>query len=98
MLGRPGVPMEGEPCHHFSLVHSSPLVGPTWYLCGPGTLEGSFTWPHGVLVTCPGPPELLFLFSPQSPPGSSKNPRTRSVCQGAWPPLSVRPRVTPSHG
>ena len=46
----------------------------------------------------PRPTRPPLPLSPQSPPGSSKNPRTRSECRGAWPPSCVRPRVTPSHG
>lgn len=51
-----------------------------------------------VLPAYLGPPEPpFFLLYPQSSPGSSKNPKTRLVCREAWPPLCVRPRVTPSH-
>lgn len=78
---------------------SSPPIGPMWYLHGWQGMQGMFAWPHGVLAMCLRAPEpLFFLFYPQSPPGSSRNPRTRLVCQGVWPPSCVRPQVTPSHG
>ena len=47
MLGRPGVPMEGEQCHHFSFVLSSPPVGPTWYLCGQAHWRARLPGPMG---------------------------------------------------
>lgn len=91
---------EGVQTQRFSaFLLSLPFPGAHVVLCGWVGDRGHVCvapWGPGLL---PGPATpLLFLLYLQSPPGSSKNPRTRSACRGAWPPSCVRPRATPSHG